>query len=106
MMFGIPGFGDKVQVRLFEEVKTVDEQYDIVDFGLQYKGENDEVQIDSLVVGGSFHSLKKACGQLDDKRAQQEANKKRLEELEAKEASVTTPVVTPEATPASETVAA
>lgn len=99
-MFGIPGFGDKVQVRLFEEVKTVDEQYDIVDFGLQYKGEDDEVQIDSLVVGGSFHSLKKACGRLDEQREQKEADKKRLAELEAKEAASTTPVVTPEATPA------
>ena len=53
-MFHIPG--RTTQVRLFDRVETVDDQYDIYDVGLQYA----DGGIDSLAVGGSFHSLKRA----------------------------------------------
>jgi hypothetical protein len=53
-MFHIPG--RKTQVRLFDRVETEDPQYDIYDVGLQYA----DGGIDSLAVGGSFHSLKRA----------------------------------------------
>ena len=54
MRFKLP-FTDNVTVRLCERVKTVDDQYDIVDVGLEYH----TGRIDSLAVGGSFSSLKK-----------------------------------------------
>ena len=53
-MFHIPG--RKTQVRLFDRVATVDDQYDIFDVGLQYE----DGGIDSVAVGGSFYSLKRA----------------------------------------------
>ena len=94
MMFAIPGFGDKVKVRLFEEVQTVDTQYNIVDCGLQYKGENDEVQIDSIVMGGSFHTIKNLCGQLDEKaakKAKKSAKKAAKKALKRQVITVITP---------------
>lgn len=54
MRFKLP-FNDRTTVRLFERVETVDAQYDIVDVGLEY----DNGRVDSIAVGGSFHSLKK-----------------------------------------------
>ena len=54
MLFAIPN--TKVVARIFEPVQTVDEQYDIVDVGVQYECGG----IDSLAVGGSFHTLKTA----------------------------------------------
>ena len=53
MRFKLP-FNNRVRVRLFERVETVDAQYDIVDCGLEYK----DGSIDSIAVGGSFASLK------------------------------------------------
>ena len=53
-MFHIPG--RKTQVRLFDRVETVDDQYDIYDVGFQYA----DGGIDSLAFGGSFYSLKRA----------------------------------------------
>jgi len=53
MRFNLP-FNDRVRVRLFEKVETVDTQYDIVDCGLEYK----DGSIDSIAIGGSFTSLK------------------------------------------------
>jgi len=100
MLWSLPGTDTKI--RVFEEVKTEDKQYNIVDCGLQYS----EGGIDSIAMGGSFHSVKNLCGQLDEKKAQNEADKKELEELRANEAASTTPVVTPEATPTLEPQAA
>ena len=53
MRFKLP-FNDRVRVRLFEKVETKDEQYDIVDCGLEYANG----RIDSLAVGGSFATAK------------------------------------------------
>jgi len=53
MRFKLP-FNNRVHVRLFETVETVDSQYDIVDCGLEYN----DGSIDSIAVGGSFTTLK------------------------------------------------
>ena len=53
MRFKLP-FNDSVNVRLFEKVETVDDQYDIVDVGFEYS----TGRIDSIAVGGSFSSLR------------------------------------------------
>lgn len=42
--------------RVFHRVETVDPQYDIVDCGVQYA----DGGIDSLAIGGSFHTARKA----------------------------------------------
>ena len=57
MLLAIPN--TKVTARIFEPVKTEDPQYNIVDLGVQYE----DGGIDSLAVGGSFYSLKKAVKQ-------------------------------------------
>ena len=62
-MFTIPG--RKTQVRLFDRVATVDDQYDIFDIGFQYE----DGGIDSITIGGSFHSLKQAIKRIDDAAA-------------------------------------
>jgi hypothetical protein len=62
-MFIIPG--RKTQVRLFDRVATIDDQYDIFDVGLQYE----DGGIDSITFGGSFHSLKKAIKRMNDEAA-------------------------------------
>ena len=54
MRFKLP-FNNRVRVRLFEPVQTVDDQYDIVDCGLEYR----DGTIDSIAVGGSFSTLKR-----------------------------------------------
>ena len=59
-MIRIPG--TKLHLRAFDRVETSDSQYDIVDFGIQHE----DGGIDSLVVGGSFYSLKKAVANLND----------------------------------------
>ena len=56
MRFKLP-FNNRVHVRLFETVETVDRQYDIVDCGLEYN----DGSIDSIAVGGSFTTLKGWC---------------------------------------------
>jgi hypothetical protein len=66
MLWSLPGTDTKI--RVFEEVKTVEDNYHIYDCGLQYA----EGQIDSLAFGGSFHTIKNLCGSLDEKKAQQE----------------------------------
>ena len=53
MRFKLP-FNNRVRVRLFERVETVDPQYDIVDCGFEYK----DGSIDSVAIGGSFTTLK------------------------------------------------
>ena len=57
MRFKLP-FNDRVHVRLFEKVETVDDTYRIVDTGLEY----DDGSIDSVAVGGNFTSLSSWCG--------------------------------------------
>ena len=60
MLFKIGDQGAKL--RIAHKVDTVDSQYDIVDFGYQ----NPDGGIDSLAVGGSFYSLKKAIKRAND----------------------------------------
>ena len=57
MRFKLP-FNDRVTVRLFEKVETVDDTYRIVDAGLEYN----TGRIDSVAVGGNFTSLSNWCG--------------------------------------------
>lgn len=60
-MIRIPG--TKKSLRFFDPVETADEQYNVYDIGVQH----DDGGIDSMVVGGSFYSLKKAISNLNDK---------------------------------------
>ena len=60
-MIRIPG--TKKSLRFFDPVVTADEQYNVYDIGVQHE----DGGIDSMVVGGSFYSLKKAVGNLNDK---------------------------------------
>lgn len=53
MYIPIP-FCDRARIRAFERVEA-DARYDIVDVGLEYK----DGSIDSIAIGGAFHSLKK-----------------------------------------------
>ena len=50
MEFRIPG--SDTHVRIAERVKTVDDQYDIVDFGARHG----DGSIDSIAVGGSLRT--------------------------------------------------
>ena len=59
MIFRIPG--TQFDARLFEEVETVDPQYDIYDVGFRHP----DGGIDSLAVGGSAYSLKKAIARMN-----------------------------------------
>ena len=61
MRFRLPG--SKIHVRLFEKVETVDDQYKIVDCGLEYARGG----IDSLAVGGAFHTLGSIVGKANAK---------------------------------------
>ena len=61
MRFKLP-FNNRVHVRLFEKVETVDDTYRIVDSGLEYK----DGSIDSIAVGGNFASLSSWCGVTED----------------------------------------
>ena len=47
--------------RVFERVKTVDPQYHVYDFGVEHPAVGDDKPaIDSIAVGGSFHSARRA----------------------------------------------
>lgn len=61
MAFRIPGTTAKV--RLFDRVATTDEQYDVFDVGV----EHEDGSIDSLVVGGSFASARRAIENMNSK---------------------------------------
>ena len=61
MRFKLP-FNNRVHVRLFEKVETVDDTYRIVDSGLEYT----DGSIDSIAVGGNFSSLSSWCGVNDE----------------------------------------
>ena len=69
MRFKIPG--QSIHVRIFEPVKTVEDNYHIYDTGLDY-GNGD---IDSLAVGGSFATVSNWVESTDDK-AEKKAEKK------------------------------
>ena len=60
MRFRIPG--RDIHVRIMEPVTTEDSQYNIYDTGL----EHGDGSIDSLVVGGSFATLKKFAAKADE----------------------------------------
>jgi hypothetical protein len=102
MRFTIPA--TDLTVRLFEPVETTDTQYDICDLGFEHKNG----EIDSVVVGGSFHTLKKTLGQLEEQKTQREADKadaakfrtQKAESVSSTPAEQETPV---EETPVSET---
>ena len=89
MRFRIPG--QDVHVRIAERVSTSDTQYDIVDFGVEYS----DGSIDSMVVGGSFATLKRLANQADAeslKKAKKRA-KKAAKKRAAQEAQASTPEV-------------
>lgn len=67
MIIPIPGLD--VKVRMAERVETVDNQYDIIDFGAQHA----DGSIDSLAVGGSFASLKSLATKLDERKDKRNA---------------------------------
>ena len=58
-LFKLPLFKANRQVRLLERVETKDPQYDIFDVGIQHE----DGSIDSVVVGGSFASIKRWASQ-------------------------------------------
>ncbi len=69
MLFKIGNSGRNI--RFFQKVDTVDDQYDIRDIGIEHA----DGGIDSLVVGGSFYSLKKVIAEADeDARLSYQAN--------------------------------
>ena len=59
MRFRIPG--TTVTARIVEAVETTDPQYDVFDVGI----EHEHGGIDSVVVGASAYSLKKAVANLN-----------------------------------------
>ena len=70
MRFQFPG--SQVYVRVFEEVETVDPQYDAYDVGLEYGSGG----IDSILFGGSAYSLKKAVTELNRRSDEKAASDK------------------------------
>ena len=76
-MIRIPG--QSAHLRFFDRVETTDPQYDIVDVGLQY----DDGGIDSVAVGGSFYSLKKAIKRVNDNADRSLDASEELAEIEA-----------------------
>jgi hypothetical protein len=67
MAFRIPG--RKESIRVFDRVKCLDTQYDVFDVGVQHA----DGGIDSVVVGVSAYSLKKAIAALNSKADAKEA---------------------------------
>ena len=67
MRFRIPG--QDINVRLFERVETVDDQYDIFDCGI----EQADGSIDSVVVGGSFSFAKSLISDANKRRDEKKA---------------------------------
>ena len=85
MRFKLP-FNDRITVRAFERVETVDDQYDIVDVGLEYASG----RIDSIAIGGSFHTLK-SWTSADDKKAARKARRKARRSDASKDSKGDTP---------------
>ena len=60
--------GQDFNVRLFERVKAVDDQYDLFDVGIERPGKDeDHPIIDSVCVGGSFAYAKSLVKTIDEK---------------------------------------
>ena len=79
-LFKLPGIGADRRIRLFERVATKDPQYDIFDVGIQHENGS----IDSVVVGGSFASLKSWARQdqhVENARADEDASIREAEIL-------------------------
>ena len=69
MRFQIPG--TDTFARVMHTVETVDSQYNIYDTGIEHA----DGGIDSLVVGGSFYSLKNFVSDINDRAADRKAKK-------------------------------
>jgi len=67
----IPIPGRELSIRVFEEVATVDEQYNCYDIGV----EQGDGSIDSVVIGGSFSLIKHLAKKADDKAAASKSKK-------------------------------
>mgnify|MGYP001357325553 CR=1 FL=1 len=67
MRFSIPGLTTKYTIRFFEKVETVNDQFNIVDLGL----ETPDGIIDSIAFGGAFSSAKKWLKTDDSKKDKQ-----------------------------------
>jgi len=66
MLIKVPG--QDFNVRLFERVKAVDDQYDLFDVGIERPGKDeDHPIIDSVCVGGSFAYAKSLVKTIDEK---------------------------------------
>ena len=65
MLIKIPG--QDLNLRFFERVETVDDQYNIYDIGVEQPGEDGKAIIDSVCVGGSFSYAKSLVKSLDAK---------------------------------------
>jgi hypothetical protein len=61
MRFRFPG--SNFHVRAFADVETVDNQYTVMDFGIEHPSGG----IDRLAIGGSFYSAEKLIASLNDK---------------------------------------
>jgi len=67
MLIKVPG--QDLNLRFFERVETVDDQYNIYDIGVEQPGEDGNNIIDSICVGGSFSYAKSLVKSIDDKAA-------------------------------------
>ena len=71
MLIKVPG--QDLNLRFFERVETVDDQYNIYDIGVEQPGEDGKNIIDSICVGGSFSYAKSLVKSIDDKAAAKKA---------------------------------
>ena len=65
MLIKVPG--QDLNLRFFEKVETVDDQYNIYDIGVEQPGEDGKAIIDSVCVGGSFAYAKSLVKTIDEK---------------------------------------
>jgi hypothetical protein len=68
-MIRIPG--TELSLRIFDRVETTDSQYDVFDVGIQHK----DGGIDSLAVGGSFHTAKRCIDNMNSNADKQSDEK-------------------------------
>ena len=96
MLLSLPGSG--LKLRLFEPVETVDDQYHIVDIGLQQANGG----IDSIAVGAATHSFsswQQSCEQDESDRLAKEQAKR--DRKAAKKAAARAEAGIPDAEPSS-----
>lgn len=72
MLIKVPG--QDLNLRFFERVETVDDQYNIYDIGVEQPGEDGKNIIDSICVGGSFSYAKSLVKSLDAKAEAKKAD--------------------------------